>query len=73
MVIAGTLRPRALSRSSVTTAADEHRLVILPVALGSGLPPFNDLAKPLRMDLAEAKSFPDGTAIHVYRPITTTG
>jgi len=24
------------------------------------------------MDLAEAKRFPDGTAIHVYRPITTT-
>jgi len=24
------------------------------------------------MDLAQAKSFPDGTAIHVYQPITTT-
>jgi len=24
------------------------------------------------MDLAEAKRCPDGTAIHVYRPITTT-
>jgi hypothetical protein len=27
------------------------------VALGGGLPLFKDLAKPLRMDLAEAKSF----------------
>jgi dihydrofolate reductase len=50
---------------------DEYRLVILPVALGAGLPLFKDLVKPLRMDLAEAKSFPDGTAIHVYQPITT--
>jgi dihydrofolate reductase len=50
---------------------DEYRLVILPVALGSGLPLFKDLVKPLRMDLAEAESFPDGTTIHVYRPITT--
>jgi hypothetical protein len=45
-------------------------LVILPVALGSGLPLFKDLAKPLRVDLAEAKSFPDGTVIHVYQPIS---
>ena len=45
---------------------------ILPVALGNGLPLFKDLAKPLRLDLAEAKSFPDGTVIHVYQPITTT-
>jgi dihydrofolate reductase len=52
---------------------DEYRLVILPVALGNGLPLFKDLAKPLRVDLAEAKSFPDGTVIHVYRPVPTTG
>jgi dihydrofolate reductase len=48
---------------------DEYRLVILPVALGSGLPLFKDLAKPLRMRLAEARSFPDGTAIHAYQPV----
>jgi dihydrofolate reductase len=52
---------------------DEYRLVILPVAVGSGLPLFKDLAKPLRVDLAEAKSFPDGTVIHVYRPSKITG
>jgi dihydrofolate reductase len=52
---------------------DEYRLVILPVALGNGLPVFKDLAKPLRVDLAEARSFPDGTVIHVYQPITTSG
>jgi dihydrofolate reductase len=52
---------------------DEYRLVILPVALGNGLPLFKDLDKPLRVDLAEAKSFPDGTVILVYRPIRATG
>ncbi len=31
---------------------------------GHGLPLFKDLARPLRVDLAEATSFPDGTAIH---------
>jgi len=48
---------------------DEYRLVILPIALGNGLPLFKDLAKPLRVDLTEAKTFPDGTVIHVYQPI----
>jgi hypothetical protein len=45
----------------------------MPVALGSGLPLFKDLARPLRVDLTEARSFPDGTAIHVYQPVTPTG
>jgi len=52
---------------------DEYRLVILPVALGGGRPLFKDLAKPLRVNLAEARSFPDGTVIHVYQPVTTPG
>jgi dihydrofolate reductase len=56
---------QALSRLGLI---DEYRLVILPVALGNGLPLFKDLARPLRLDLAEAKSFPGGTVIHVYRP-----
>jgi dihydrofolate reductase len=55
---------QALSRLGLI---DEYRLVILPVALGNGLPLFKDLARPLRLDLAEAKSFPGGTVIHVYR------
>ena len=60
---------QALSRLGLI---DEYRLVILPVALGNGLPLFKDLAGPLRVDLAEAKSFPGGTVIHVYQPIRTT-
>jgi hypothetical protein len=43
------------------------------LALGNGLPLFKDLAKPLRADLAEARSFPGGTVIHVYQPIRTGG
>jgi dihydrofolate reductase len=70
MAHGGATFVQALSRLSLI---DEYRLVILPVALGNGLPLFKDLAKPLRLDLAEARSFPDGTVIHVYQPVTTTG
>lgn len=52
---------------------DEYRLVINPVVLGSGLPLFKDLAKPLRVELTEARTFPGGTAIHVYQPVRATG
>jgi dihydrofolate reductase len=58
---------RLVVQAAADEVLDEYRLVILPVALGSGLPLFKDLAKPLEVDLAEAKSFPDGTVIHVYR------
>jgi hypothetical protein len=67
MAHGGAAFVQALSRLALI---DEYRLVILPVALGNGLPLFKDLARPLRVDLAEAKSFPDGTVIHVYQPIT---
>jgi len=69
MAHGGATFVQALSRFGLI---DEYRLVILPAALGSGLPLFKDLAKPLRVDLAEARSFPDGTVIHVYRPIAST-
>jgi dihydrofolate reductase len=69
MAHGGAAFVQALSRSGLI---DEYRLIILPVALGNGLPLFQDLPRPLRVDLAEAKSFPDGTVIHVYQPITTT-
>ena len=69
MAHGGAAFVQALSRLGLI---DEYRLVILPVALGGGLPLFKDLTKPLRVDLAEARTFPDGTAIHVYRPVTTS-
>jgi dihydrofolate reductase len=70
MAHGGAAFVQALSRLGLI---DEYRLVILPVALGNGLPLFKDLANPLRVELAEARSFPDGTVIHVYQPIRTTG
>jgi dihydrofolate reductase len=69
MAHGGAAFVQALSRADLI---DEYRLVILPVALGNGLPLFKDLAKPLRVDLTQAKNFPDGTVIHVYQPIRTT-
>jgi dihydrofolate reductase len=70
MAHGGAAFVQALSRFGLI---DEYRMVILPVALGNGLPLFKDLAKPLRVDLIEAKSFPDGTVIHVYQPVKATG
>jgi dihydrofolate reductase len=69
MAHGGAAFAQALSRLGLI---DEYRLVILPVALGNGLPLFRDLAKPLRLDLEDAKSFPDGTVINVYKPIRAT-
>ncbi|MEA2617212.1 MAG: hypothetical protein QOE72_2995 [Chloroflexota bacterium] len=48
---------------------DEYRLVIRPVALGSGMPLFKDLLGPLRRRLVDSKAFTDGTAIWVYEPV----
>jgi dihydrofolate reductase len=61
---------QALSRLGLI---DEYRLVIQPVALGSGLPLFKDLPAPLHLELVEAKTFPTGTVIHVYQPARSTG
>jgi dihydrofolate reductase len=66
MAHGGAAFVQALSRHGLV---DEYRMVILPVALGAGLPLFRDLPRPLRLDLSEARSFPDGTAIHVYQPV----
>jgi dihydrofolate reductase len=48
---------------------DEYRLVIHPVVIGHGTGLFSALREPLRLDLIEARTFPSGTAIHVYRPV----
>ncbi len=47
---------------------DEYRLVIHPVVIGNGTGLFGPLREPLRLDLVEARTFPSGTVIHVYRP-----
>jgi dihydrofolate reductase len=47
---------------------DEYRLVINPVALGDGLPLFKDLTAPIELQLVEARTFANGSALHVYQP-----
>jgi dihydrofolate reductase len=47
---------------------DEYRLVIHPVVIGHGTGLFSALREPQRLDLVEARTFPSGTATHVYRP-----
>jgi dihydrofolate reductase len=50
----------------VTGLIDEYHLTVHPVALGSGLSIFSDLAMPLDLKLADTKTFPGGIAVHVY-------
>ena len=47
---------------------DEYRLVIHPVVIGNGTSLFAELRTPLRLDLIQARTFPSGTVINVYRP-----
>jgi len=56
-------------RSLIETGLiDEFQLIIHPVALGSGLPIFTDLATPLYLKLVDVKSFPGGIVVHTYHP-----
>lgn len=57
---------QALSREGLI---DEYRLVIRPVALGSGMPLFKDLLAPLSLRLVDSRAFTDGTAICVYETV----
>jgi dihydrofolate reductase len=47
---------------------DEYQLLVHPVALGSGLPLFSQLAEPLRLNLVSTTRFAAGAVAHVYRP-----
>ncbi len=49
-----------------TGLIDEYHLAIHPVALGSGLPIFTDLARPLYLKLVDVKAFPGGVVAHTY-------
>ena len=50
-----------------TRLIDEYRLLVHPVALGSGMPLFSALAKPLKLLLASAIQF-EGPVALVYHP-----
>jgi len=56
-------------RSLIATGlVDEFRLVTHPVMLGTGLPIFDGLAKPLYLKLVEAKTFSTGIIVRIYHP-----
>lgn len=65
MAHGGAAFVQALSRRRLI---DEYRLVILPVAIGNGLALFKDLDTPLRLNLEQSTTYPDGTVISVYQP-----
>lgn len=56
---------QALSQEGLV---DEYRLVINPVALGNGLQLFKDLSAPINLQLIDARTFANGSALHVYKP-----
>jgi dihydrofolate reductase len=60
----GATFAQALSREGLV---DEYRLIIQPVALGTGLPLFKDLPGSLYLDLIEARTFASGAICHVYQ------
>ena len=64
----GASLAQSLSRAGLV---DEYVLVIRPVAFGEGLPMFRDLPEALTLELIEARTFEDGTALHIYRPKRT--
>jgi len=60
------------AQSLVTTGLiDEYNLLVAPVALGKGLSLFSSLPHQLRLQLVEIKTFPSGSAAHIYLPVTS--
>jgi len=47
---------------------DEFALVVIPIALGKGLPIFSDLPAPRPLKLIRSKAFPGGAVAQIYRP-----
>lgn len=47
---------------------DRFVLVVAPVALGTGMALFSDLAAPMRLALVDSRAFPGGAVAQVYRP-----
>jgi dihydrofolate reductase len=47
---------------------DQFVLMVVPVALGKGLPLFSELAAPAPLKLVSSKAFPGGAVAQIYRP-----
>jgi dihydrofolate reductase len=48
---------------------DQFDLLVIPLALGKGLPIFSELADPRRLKLVSSTAFPRGSVAQVYRPV----
>jgi dihydrofolate reductase len=48
---------------------DEFALLVVPVALGKGLPLFSELAAPMPLKLMRSRAFPGGAVAQIYRPM----
>ncbi|MEJ0082504.1 MAG: dihydrofolate reductase family protein [Puia sp.] len=60
-------------RSLIATGLiDEYQLLVHPVALGSGLPIFTDLAIPLYLKLVDEKTFPGGIIAKTFEPASSS-
>jgi dihydrofolate reductase len=46
---------------------DEYRLLVQPLVLGRGQALFDQLTNPRHLELVEARPFPSGIVLHVYR------
>jgi dihydrofolate reductase len=56
-------------RSLIATGlVDEYHLAAHPVILGSSMPVFTDLEKPLDLKLVDVKTFPKGIIVRIYHP-----
>lgn len=60
-------------RATLTRAGlvDLHRILIVPVVLGAGVPLFGELDEPLRLRLVETKPFGNGIVLLDYEPEST--
>ncbi|HEY4340357.1 MAG TPA: dihydrofolate reductase family protein [Steroidobacteraceae bacterium] len=47
---------------------DQFDLLLIPIALGQGLPIFTELTHPRRFSLVSSKAFPQGSTLQIYRP-----
>jgi dihydrofolate reductase len=48
---------------------DEYRLMVFPVALGSGARLFPESPDKLTLELTDTKTFETGVQVHTYRPV----
>jgi dihydrofolate reductase len=50
---------------------DEYRIIVNPVAIGSGMPLFKDLKSRLDLKLIKARTFRSGNVLLYYEPVNS--